>query len=219
MNIAMSSLYLPSESKIGSGYQAHHMGNALIRRGHRVMMHSPCARPDDAKYEHVQVNVGSSLRTFRFAWELGKIDLSSFDIIHAHGDDYCIFGGDHPAHVRTMHGSCLAEALHVPRFKQKLRMAMLGVSEIVATCVADATACVSVNTRHYYPWVRRVIFNGVDTEQFRPAETLEAKPTILFVGTYHNRKRGRILMEQFKSVIQPALPDARLWMVCGDAPA
>jgi phosphatidyl-myo-inositol alpha-mannosyltransferase len=195
------------------------MANAMVRRGHRVVMHSPCSKPNDAKYEHVQVDVGSSLRTFRFAWQLKKINFSGFDVFHAHGDDYFLRGGKIPIHVRTMHGSCLAEALHVPRIKQKVRMAMLGVSEILATCVADATVCVSENTRHYYPWVRRVIFNGVDTEQFRPGEGREDKPTILFVGTYHNRKRGRLLMEQFAGVIRPAIPESQLWMVCGDAPA
>ncbi len=44
-------------------------------------------------------------------------------------------------------------------------------------------------------------------------------PTILFVGTYKNRKRGKLLMEIFAKQIRPAIPDAKLWMVCSDAPS
>ena len=44
-------------------------------------------------------------------------------------------------------------------------------------------------------------------------------PTILFVGTYGNRKRGKLLMEVFARDVLPKLPGAQLWMVCSDAPA
>ena len=220
MNLAMISLYLPSGSKIGSGYQAHYMAQALARRGHGVTVFSPCPRPDDARYEHVAVDPGRRFRTFGFAWALRRIDFSNFDMLHAHGDDYWMLGRRRPPHVRTMHGSCFAEAANVPGVKEKLRMALLGLSEVIATAVADRTVCVSQNTRGYYPWVRDVIFNGVDTEAFHPGDgAKEERPTILFVGTYRNRKRGKLLMEAFERIIRPALPEAQLWMVCGDAPA
>ena len=223
MNIAMISLYLPSESKIGSGYQAHYMGNAMTRRGHNVTMFSPCAAPEDALYKTVVVNPGKRLRTFGFAWKLKDVDYKGFDVVHAHGDDYWLWGKKkYPIHVRTMHGSCLAEAGHIPSMGGKLRMFMLGLSEILATKVADRTVCVSQNTVKYYPWVKDVIMNGVDTAAFRPSapdgSEREEKPTILFVGTYHNRKRGKLLMEEFDRVVRPALPDTRLWMVCEGAP-
>lgn len=218
MKIAMISLYLPSGSKIGSGYQAHYMASAMTRRGHRVTMFSPCVPTDGALYETVTMPVGERMRTFRFAWNLRRIDFSGFDVVHAHGDDYWLWGRNLPVHVRTMHGSCLAETLHVPGAGEKLRMAMLGVSEVLATVVADRTVCVSRNTRRYYPWVRDVIMNGVDVEAFRPQEERESAPTVLFVGTYHNRKRGKLLMDEFARAIRPALPNAQLWMVCDDAP-
>ena len=205
MNIAMISLYLPSGSKIGCGYQAHYMANAMVGRGHRVTMFSPCERPGDARYEHRWVDVGRRLTTFRFAWELRKAGLWDFDVIHAHGDDYWLWGrgkkpaespsprpspggrgSSKPAHVRTMHGSCLAEAIHISGIKAKTRMLMLGLSEVLATFVADRTACVSENTRRYYPWVKDVVMNGVDLGAFHPGlpgEEKEAEPTILFVGT------------------------------------
>jgi phosphatidylinositol alpha-mannosyltransferase len=221
MNIGMISLYLPSQDKSGAGYQAHYMGDAMVRAGHCVTMFSPARRPVDALYEHVQVGTGESMRTFRFAWNLRKVDWSEFDVVHAHGDDYWLWwpAGGEAVHVRTMHGSCLAEALHVPGMKEKVRMAALGVSEVLATGVADRTVCVSQNTRRYYPWVNDVIMNGVDTSAFHPSAEKEVVPTILFVGTYQNRKRGKLLMEAFAEKIQPAIPTAQLWMVCSDAPA
>jgi glycosyltransferase involved in cell wall biosynthesis len=194
------------------------MANAMARRGHRVTLFSPCGPSEGAEYQTVTVPVGRHLRTFAFAWNLRQIDLRPFDILHAHGDDYWLWGGNRPPHVRTMHGSCLAEAAHVPGLWEKLRMAMLGLSEILATRVADRTVCVSANTQRYYPWTRQVIMNGVDTRAFHPEAEKESRPTILFVGTYHNRKRGKLLAEQFQRVIRPALPDAQLWMVCSDAP-
>lgn len=218
LNIAMISQYLPSGSKIGSGYQAHYMANALSRRGHQVTMFSLCGPSEGALYKTITIN-SRRPRTFRFALDLARVDWSSFDVLHAHGDDYWIWHRRAPVHVRTMHGSCLAEAIYIPRLIEKVRMAMLGFSEMLATLVADATVCVSQNTRRYYPWVSRTILNGVDMSRFYPAACKEKDPTILFVGTYGNRKRGRLLMEAFSQTVLPALPSARLWMVCSDAPA
>jgi phosphatidylinositol alpha-mannosyltransferase len=218
MKIGMISLYLPSGSKIGSGYQAHYMATALAHRGHEVTMHTPCAPVPGAPYRTVTLDVGNSLRTFRFAWRLRHVDWNRFDVIHAHGDDYWLWN-IRPPHIRTMHGSCFAEAVHIPGLWNKLRMLMLGTSEVLATLAADRTVCVSQNTRRHYPWVRNVILNGVDTSAFRPGGVKESTPTILFVGTLHNRKRGAALLEAFKNEIRPALPSAQMWMVCGDGPA
>jgi len=63
--------------------------------------------------------------------------------------------------------------------------------------------------------------NGVDVKLFSPATGAAAKspqPTILFVGTYERRKRGRFLQEVFVRDVLPLVPEARLWMVCDDAP-
>jgi phosphatidylinositol alpha-mannosyltransferase len=218
MKIAMISLYLPSGSKIGVGYQAHYMANALTQRGHQVTMFSQYGPTEGALYETITVPVGSVMRTFRFALNLRKIDFSGFDVIHAHTDDYWLMQRNKPPHIRTMHGACLAEAKNIPGVKAKTRMGMLALSEILATKVADRTVCVSENTRHYFPWLRDVVMNGVDTDAFRPGDNKTSEPTILFVGTYERRKRGKLLHEAFESHIRPALPNARLWMVCEDAP-
>ena len=219
MRIAMISYYLPSQDKIGSGYQAHYMANALSRRGHSVTLFAPVPKPTDALYSVQNVPVGNTNRIFRFARNLAKLDFSPFDILHAHGDDYYLFTKLNPPHIRTMHGSCIAETLHVPGLREKFRMFLLGLSELLAVCAADKTVAVSANTIRSYPWIKKMIPNGVDTSAFFPTEQKESAPTILFVGTYHNRKRGKLLVEAFSKTIRPALPNAKLWMVCSDVPS
>src|SRR5438105_2635136 len=100
----MISFYLPSGSKIGSGYQAHYMANALARRGHRVTMFSPCGPSEGAAYDTATVDVGRSLRTFRFAWNLRRVDFAPFDVVHAHGDDYWLWGAGGGAAVDGVRG-------------------------------------------------------------------------------------------------------------------
>ena len=216
LRIATSSYYLPSESKIGAGHMAHRLAQALVGRGHHVTMFSPCRRPDDARYEHSLVPMTGSLRTFRWARRLRELDLDGYDVLHAHGDNHLRLGRRPPV-VRTLHGSCFEEAWHIRGAKERLRMAALGMTEVIGSLTADATVAVSHTTRRFYPWVRRVIPNGVDLGRFHPGPK-EDRPTILFVGTFERRKRGRLLMEVFSREVLPAIPDARLWMVCDDAP-
>jgi glycosyltransferase involved in cell wall biosynthesis len=99
-------------------------------------------------------------------------------------------------------------------------MFALGLGEVLATFIADRTVLVSNNTRRWFPWVKTVIPNGVDLDLFHPTDDggKEPHPTIMFVGTYHRRKRGKFLMDMFDEQIRPAFPDAQLWMVCRDAP-
>jgi len=96
-------------------------------------------------------------------------------------------------------------------------MVLLGFSEVLATAVADRSVAVSENARRWTPWVRSVIPNGVDLSLFRPGERSE-HPSVLFVGTYGNRKRGKLLCEVFERDVLPRRPDAELWMVAEDAP-
>ena len=219
LRIAMISQYLPGGSKIGVGYQVHALANALAERGHDVTVWSACAAGDGARYRVEQIAHTGSLRTFRFAAAMRKVDLAGYDVLHAHGDDYWLWRRRVPVHVRTMHGSCLAEALRIRGLVGRARMVLLGLGEEVATVVADRTVVVSPDTRRWMPWVRQVIPNGVDTTVFSPGPTARSPvPAVLFVGTYEQRKRGRLLMEVFEREVRPAVPDAELWMVCSDAP-
>jgi len=219
----MVSYYLPSGSKIGVGYQVHELATELTRRGHRVDVVSACPPVDGAVYGHRHVRLGGRLRTFRFAWALRRTDWSAYDVLHAHGDDYWLPRAGRrrtPPRVRTLHGSNLEEALRIRGAWRRLRMLLLGLGELSATAVADVSVVVSPRTRRWTPWVRRVVPNGVDTTRFRPApEQRSAHPTVLFVGTWGNRKRGAELAARFAADVLPRLPQARLRMVCADAPA
>jgi glycosyltransferase involved in cell wall biosynthesis len=220
LRIAMISYYLPSESKIGVGYQVHELAQELTRRGHHVDVFSPCAPVEGARYGHVHLPLTGSLRTFRFAFTMRRQDLSSYDVLHAHGEDYWLWRRRVPIHVRTLHGSCFEEAIHIRGLGEKLRMVLLGFTEMLASIVADRTVVISPQTRRWTPWVRTVIPNGVDAARFAPDGTpRSAEPTVLFVGTWHQRKRGAELARIFADEVIPRVPGARLRMVTQDAPA
>ena len=219
LRIAMISYYLPSGSKIGVGYQVHELATELVRRGHHVDVFSDCPPVEGAAYGHHHVHLSGSMRTFRFATELRKVDLSGYDVLHAHGDDYWMWRRRVPVHVRTIHGSCFEEALTIRGAKEKTRMVALGFTEVLASLVADTTVVVSPATRRWLPWVRTVVPNGVDTTRFHPNEAERSThPTVLFVGTWGGRKRGAALAEAFRRDVLPAVPDAELRMVTQDAP-
>ncbi len=215
----MISYYLPSESKIGVGHQVHALATALVRRGHEVDVLSACAPVPGAEYGHRLIPLAGSMRTFRFATALRRLDLSDYDVLHAHGDDYWMWRRRVGRHVRTVHGSCFEEALRIRGMKERTRMVALGLSETLASVVADATTVVSPRTSRWVPRVAAVIPNGVELSRFSavPRERTP-HPTILFVGTWHQRKRGAALARAFVESVLPRHPDARLQMVCQDAP-
>ena len=219
LRIAMISYYLPSESKIGVGYQVHALANELVVRGHRVDVFSPCAPVAGAGYGHVHVPLRGSLRTFRFAVEMRRRDLSSYDVLHAHGEDYWMWRRRVPSHVRTLHGSCFEEALRIRGVKERLRMVLLGFTEVLASLVSDRTVLISSQTRRWTPWVRTVIPNGVDANRFGRRLPRTDHPTVLFVGTWQGRKRGAELADAFTRDVRAVHPDAELRMVTQDAPS
>ncbi|MGA3170993.1 MAG: glycosyltransferase family 4 protein [Chthoniobacteraceae bacterium] len=214
MKIAITSLYLPSGSKIGVGYVVHAYANELVRRGHSVTVFSQSGACEDSMYDVVVVPSGRRLRTFGFAWNLRKYDFSQFDVLNAHGDDWFLWGCKRPRHIHTFHGSCLAEMLHAKGITTKLRMAGLALCEFSACLLADELVAVSANTRNYNPFIRRVIPNGIDLRTFRPGAEKSAAPAILFVGTMRGRKRGAMLLDLFRKKIRPCIPDAEFWAVC-----
>jgi glycosyltransferase involved in cell wall biosynthesis len=219
LRIAMVSNYLPSGSKIGVGYQADALARALVARGHHVEMWSPSPPVQDAPYVQHEIPLTGRLRTFRLALALRRLDFGPVDVLHAHGDDYWLWRRRAPVHVRTMHGSCFEEARTIPGAREKLRMVALGLTELLASVVADRTVLVSPQTGRWMPWVRTVVPNGIDMDRFAPGGERADHPVVLFVGTWARRKRGRLLAEAFARDVRPLVPDAELRMVTQDAPA
>ncbi|WP_278235241.1 glycosyltransferase family 4 protein [Isoptericola sp. AK164] len=219
LRIAMISYYLPSASKQGVGYQVHELATELVRRGHHVDVISECPPVAGATYGHRHVELNGSLRTFRFATAVRRLDLSGYAVVHAHGDDYWMWRHRTDRHVRTLHGSCFEEARRIRGLKERTRMVLLGLSEVLASVVADHTVVVSPGTRRWYPWVHDVVPNGVDLHRFRPApDERSPYPVVLFVGTWRGRKNGAELARQFVEHVRPRHPDAELWMVSRDVP-
>ena len=217
MNIAFTSLYLPSGSKIGVGYQVHYLANELVKRGHQVTVFSQTGRSPDSLYEVVVVPSGKRLRTFGFAWNLRRYDFTSFDVLNAHGDDWALWGCKRPRHIHTYMGSCLAEAFHSKTLIDKVRMSALAVCEQVSCFLADDLVAISANTCRYIPMVKRVIPCGVNLDAFFPSEEKSSAPSLLFVGTMHGRKRGAMLLDLFHREIRPRIPNAEFWAVCENA--
>lgn len=213
MNIAITSMYLPSGSKIGVGYQVHYLANEMVKRGHRVTVFSQTGASADSLYEAVIVPSGKHLRTFGFAWNLRRYDFTQFDVLNACGDDWFLWGRPRPRHIHTFMGSCLAEMLHARTLVGKARMGLLALCEANACLLADENVAISWNTCRYLPLVKKVIPCGVNMDHFHPGEKSEA-PTVLFVGTMHGRKRGAMLLDQFQRLIRPRVPNAEFWAVC-----
>lgn len=216
MKIAMTSLYLPGGSKIGVGYQVHHMANQMVKRGHEVSVFSQCTAGEGALYRLERVEPRGRWRSFGFAWDLRREDFSEFDVLHAHGDDWFLWGRSRPRHVHTYHGSCLAESLHQGRMRERVRMLALAACEYGSLGLCDEAVGVSEGTRVFIPRIRHVIPNGVELLEFRPGSEKSAEPSILFVGTLRGRKRGDLLLKVFKEEVLPAFPDAVLWAVCDE---
>ncbi len=212
----MVSLYLPGGSKIGVGYQVHHMANQLVQRGHEVTVYSQCSSGEQALYDHKCVEPRQKWRTFGFAWDLRKIEFSAFDVLHAHGDDWFLWGTRRPRHVHTYHGSCLAESGHQINLRERVRMLALAVCEYGSVPLCDESVAVSEGTRAYIPGIGHVIPNGVELGKFYPTNEKAERPTCLFVGALRGRKRGSFLVEVFQKEVRRQLPDAVLWAVCDE---
>ncbi len=214
MNIAITSLYLPSGSKIGVGYVVHYLANELTKRGHSVTVFSQSGHSEGALYQTVQVPSGKHLRTFGFAWNLRRYDWTRFDILNAHGDDWFLWGCKRPRHVHTFHGSLWAEMLNAQTLTIKLRMFALALCEYGTCFLGDANTTVSSVTKKFIPRIRYVIPNGVNLHDFSPTEDKSPNPTILFVGTMQGRKRGAMLLEKFQNEVRARVSNAEFWAVC-----
>jgi|AMFO01.1.fsa_nt_gi Glycosyltransferase len=224
LRIAVLSLHLPQsqEKRGGVAYVAHRLANALVDRGHRVTIFSVDPRPPGARYEVKQVVLPypqTPWSRWRWNWtvvrKFARQDFSSFDVLHAHGDDALVVRPGIPL-VRTFHGAALGEAIHAPTWKKRLWYLTFVPREVWEAAKATIAVAVSANTRRYLPFIDRVIPNGVDLSLFHPGHTKNEHPSILFVGTLRGRKRGNELIRIFRQEVLPARPDAELWLVSGE---
>jgi len=227
LKIGMVNHFMPEPGvKHGGVVQmAHVLAQGLALRGHEVTVWTYSPRPSGALYrvqslpgEHFARNWLGARLTFGL---LGNIfftlpSYKDLDVLVAHGDTALLWLR-RPEVVRIMHGSGLGEALNSRNPLRFLLQLIIYLLELFSALVQRNSIGVSRNTTRYNPFVRKWICNGVDTQFFRPNESMRSRnPSILFVGTLGGRKRGTWLVELFQKYILPVHPDAVLHLVTED---
>jgi len=223
LRIAMLQRFLPSRSQGGVGHFTDQLAAQLAHRGHAVTMFSLDPAPAGAPYQvvrpgpHERVASGRLGGIFGFGVWLARQDFSSFDVVHAMGDNHLL--RTRTPVVRTLHGSALGEALHARRLITKALFASIYPLELLGIARATRTASDSAAAMRHFPLVRaRTIFNGVADAFFNDGEAKSPDPSILFVGhRLHDRKRAYLLLDHFERIVRPAIPGARLWLVFDDS--
>ncbi|KMQ52220.1 Glycosyl transferase [Chitinispirillum alkaliphilum] len=214
MKIAFFSRYLPSDEPNGVSYQVHRLACFLVTSGHKVVVYSFSPAPDDANYEHVRLPWKYTLkfiRKFIPALTFRKINTSEFDVLHYHGDDYLCKGSG--KRVRTFYGSALREAQYSANIKRFFYQALFYLFELVSCLRKGKKNGISKDTVRCLPFVSKIIPCSVPVKKFITRKSKTPYPTILFAGTFYTRKRGELLIDAFKRVVLPALPDCRLRIV------
>lgn len=222
MKIAIISQYLPTAFHGGVPRQVHFLANKLVERGHGVTVFSLYDKLSDAKYNVRVVKLPAflcKLLKYKKAWGgiffplyVARENFSSFDIIHAHGDSHFIFTSI--PMIRTFHGSGLEEALYAASILTALFVLCIYPFEFFSGLIANRTVAVSKSATRFFPFIKDVIYNGIDLDKFKTAKHKSENPSILFVGQLDNRKRGRLLVNIFRHRIKKEFPNVQLWLVC-----
>lgn len=204
----------PSRSAGGVGYQVHLLATELVRRGHAVTAFVSDQVPAEVTYHCVPVPSprGRVTRVLGVGRRFARLDLSDFDVVHAHGDDWLF--GTRPR-VRTFYGSAFMEAATETRWLRRgAQVCYYGLEWVSST--NPYSVAISQRTRRYLPLVRRVVPCAYDPLVFFPGRERTLDPSILFVaGTMSGRKRGSLLLRSFEEV-RRAVPAARLTIVSHD---
>jgi glycosyltransferase involved in cell wall biosynthesis len=132
------------------------------------------------------------------------------DVLHLHGDDWLMFHRALPT-VRTLYGSAGFEARHATSLKRRAFQTVIAGLEYVSARLATLCYGIGPGVPAIYPTVGNFDM-GVDIPDVVSLDR-EPRPTILFVGTWEGRKRGKMLHRVFLEDVLPRVPEAELWMV------
>ena len=215
VNVAMLQACLPPATGCGGvGYQVDLLAAGLSQRGHDVTVFVVDEPPTARSYRAVQVPTsgGRSRRILGVGRSFARLDLSTFDVVHAHGDDW-LFG--RRPRVRTFYGSALMEAKTATRWLRRGSQLCYYALEWLSS-VNPFSVAISESTRGCLPLVRGCIPCAFDPNVFYPGEQRTTEPSMLFVaGTLAGRKRGELLLHTFDEV-RRSIPEARLTIVSRD---
>jgi glycosyltransferase involved in cell wall biosynthesis len=223
MRIGIFHSTLPTAGRKIGGVElfAHRLANSLNGRGHAVALYSFARNaPEDARYVLRRVGRDALVRSTASRLVLGpavlnRIDSDGLDVLNLHGDDW-LYVRRKCASVRTFHGSALSEARSATRWQRKLAQALVYPAELAASRLATASYTVCVGMPPGYrlagtlPQGGGLFPEAVGVDRSLPRS---AHPTVLFVGTWEGRKRGRMLRDAFRAEVIPRHPSARLVMV------
>lgn len=204
----------PSPQAGGVGHQVDLLASELARRGEVVTVFAVDGPSADRPYRVVRVLVGPGRwrRVLGVGWRFARLDLSGFDAVHAHGDDWLL---GRKRRVRTFYGSALMEARTATTALRRLAQLCYYALEWPAS-LNQRSVAISEATRRYLPLVHQCVPCGYDPGVFFPGGARHREPSILFVaGTLKGRKRGDLLLESFAQVLR-RVPECRLTIVSQD---
>ena len=215
MHIAFFSTSLPEPGRKPGGVDVHvkRLADRLAARGHRIDVYSYSPPSGESRYRHVQLRPQGLRHRPLARMTVVPILLNRLlvdaDVLHLHGDDGLFVRRRLPT-VRTFYGSGLWEARTATGLQRRLACGVSFISEIVASRLATATYDIAPGTGSAFS-TQGTLPPAIDIAPVACPQAL--RPTVLFVGTWTGRKRGRFLAEVFARDVLPALPDARLVMV------
>ena len=220
MRIAMfhGDLPRPGRKPGGVAVHVHRLSEALVQRGHDVTVMTFSQAPE-AAYDVVRLRphfaeTSSVAREYLVPWLFNVRSFAGFDVAHFHGDDWFYFRRTLPT-VRTFHGSALREAQHATSWRRRIDKRVVFALEILASKLATGSYAVGPDEEAIYH-ARGLLSIGIDGVS--EPEQRSSKPTILFIGTWGGRKRGKLLYEVFRREVLARIPDAELWMVADECP-
>lgn len=218
LRLALFHSTLPAPDRKPGGVEVfvHRLANGLTARGHDVTVFTFSGRPDDAAYRVVKL--GSSWLGQRRVARLtlapllvNRLPQVDLDLLHLHGDDWFLLRR-RVATVRTFYGSALFEGRTATTMRRRVAQAIVYPLEVVASRLATASFDIGSPLPRAYRTdgsLALAVNPATDSCRPRPRE----RPTVLFVGTWHGRKRGEFLVDAFERFVLPRHPTAELLMV------
>jgi glycosyltransferase involved in cell wall biosynthesis len=221
MNIAFYHCRMPQQGSKPGGVQVFvdRLATALTGRGHRVTVFTFAPPSEERPYEvrvlrPLAAADNRVVRLYVAPWLFNVRPFDgAFDVVHLHGDDWFYLRRRVPT-VRTFYGSALLEALTATSLKRRVSQGLNYGLELLSARQADAVYGIGTDSRMLYQ-ADGILSCGVP----EPTGPLvpDPRPTILFIGTWDGRKRGRLIHRAFREHVRPVLPDAQLWMVSDKA--
>lgn len=210
-----SALPVPGRKPGGVDVFVDRLAQNLAMRGHDVQMISVSQAPSGARYSHQRLpgtsrDIGVQ-RILTVPLRLNRLDTSRLDVLHLHGDDWFFVRRRVPT-IRSFHGSALHEARHATRLRRRVSHRAIFGFELLSARLATSSYSVGPGWQRLYA-LSGTLDCGIEVCAARSEDERSKTPSILFVGTWDGRKRGRLLHDVFLHEVRPRLPNAELWMV------